>query len=169
MPAQSPLVVVYGDVLTDLDLAALIAYHHENVIRDPNTAITMSLYHVPNPTEVGLVDMDAHGRIHRFVEKPRPEEVFTDLASAGVLVMEPWVVDHIPDATFYDFGLHLFPALLDAGKSIYGWTLADDAYLLDIGTPSKYEQAQRDWPLRARAGRPRAAPRDSRLAGSQTT
>ncbi len=158
----SPLVVVYGDVLTDLDLAALIAYHHENVIRDPHTAITMSLYHVPNPTEVGLVDVDARGRIHRFVEKPRPEEVFTDLAAAGVLVMEPWVVEQIPDATFYDFGLHLFPALLAAGKSIYGWTLTDDAYLLDIGTPSKYEQAQRDWPLRTR----RAAARRPLITGA---
>ena len=146
----SPLVVVYGDVLTDLNLAALIAYHHENVIRDPQTAITMSLYRVPNPTEVGLADVDSRGRIHRFVEKPEPKDVFTDLASAGVLVMEPWVVESIPDATFYDFGLHLFPALLDAGKSIYGWNVADNDYVLDIGTPSKYEQAQRDWPLRMR-------------------
>jgi mannose-1-phosphate guanylyltransferase/phosphomannomutase len=148
--AESPLVVVYGDVLTDLNLAELIAYHHENVIRDPKTAITMSLYHVPNPTEVGLVDVDSRGRIHRFVEKPAPEDVFTDLASAGILVMEPWVVDSIPDATFYDLGLHLFPDLLNAGKSIYGWKVADNAYVLDIGTPSKYEQALRDWPLRMR-------------------
>jgi NDP-sugar pyrophosphorylase family protein len=64
--------------------------------------------------------------------------------------MEPWVVESIPDATFYDFGLHLFPALLDAGKSIYGWKVADNDYVLDIGTPSRYEQAQRDWPLRMR-------------------
>lgn len=145
----SPLVVVYGDVLTDLDLVSLLTLHHENVIRDPDTAVTMSLYRVPNPTEVGLVDVDANGRIHRFVEKPRPEDVFTDLASAGVLVMEPWVVEFIPEATFFDFGLHLFPALLDAGKSIYGMIIPDDVFLLDIGTTSKYEQAQRDWPLRA--------------------
>jgi NDP-sugar pyrophosphorylase family protein len=44
----------------------------------------------------------------------------------------------------------LFPDLLNAGKSIYGWKVADNAYVLDIGTPSKYEQALRDWPLRMR-------------------
>jgi NDP-sugar pyrophosphorylase family protein len=87
------------------------------------------------------------------VEKPRPDEVFTDLASAGVLVMEPWVLDHIPAGAFYDFGLHLFPELIAAGKSIYGWTIPVGAYLLDIGSPAKYEQAQREWPLRARMAR----------------
>ncbi len=147
---ESPLVVVYGDVLTDFDLQALLTFHAENVVRDPDTAVTMSLYRVPNPTEVGLVDLDARGRIRRFVEKPRAEEVFTDLAAAGVLVLEPWVAQQIPPETFYDFGLHLFPELLASGKSLYGWIIPEDAYVLDIGSPSKYDQAQREWPLRAR-------------------
>ena len=149
--ADGPVVVVYGDVLTDLDLDALLAYHHHNVVRDPNTGVTLSLYHVPNPTEVGLVDMDAQGRITRFVEKPRPEEVFTDLANAGVLVVEPAVLEHIPPGEFFDFGLHLFPRLLEAGVSIYGWVIPRSAYLLDIGTPEKYEQARREWPVRERS------------------
>jgi NDP-sugar pyrophosphorylase family protein len=84
------------------------------------------------------------------VEKPRAEEVFTDLAAAGVLVLEPWVAQQIPPETFYDFGLHLFPELLASGKSLYGWIIPEDAYVLDIGSPSKYDQAQREWPLRAR-------------------
>ncbi len=148
--ADGPVVVVYGDVLTDLDLSALLAYHHHNVVRDPNTGVTLSLYHVPNPTEVGLVDMDERGRVTRFVEKPRPEEVFTDLANAGVLVVEPRVLDFIPPGEFYDFGLHLLPQLLEAGVSIYGWVIPPETYLLDIGTPEKYAQARREWPVRKR-------------------
>lgn len=147
---DAPLVVVYGDILTDVDLRALLSFHHENVVRDPSTGITLSLYPVPNPTEVGLVGMDASGRITRFVEKPRPEEVFTDLANAGVLVIEPWVIDSIPADTFYDFGLDLFPQLLAEGVAMYGWVIPHDAYLLDIGTHAKYDQAQYEWPLRQR-------------------
>lgn len=144
--AGGPFLVVYGDVLTDLDLGQLWRFHRERAIRDPRTGATLSLYHMPNPTEVGLVGMDDDGRINRFVEKPRPEEVFTDLANAGVLVVEPTVISHIPPDMFYDFGRDLFPKLLAAGVSLYGWVIPEGTFLLDIGTPEKYAQAQREWP-----------------------
>lgn len=142
---KHPLVVVYGDVLTDLDLTALIAAHNRFVALDPSAGVTMSLYHVNNPTEVGLVGMNAAGRITRFVEKPKAEEVFTDLASAGVLIIEPDVVSRIPADTFYDFGRDLFPQLLEQGVSLYGWVVPDGTYVMDIGTPEKLTQAQHDW------------------------
>jgi mannose-1-phosphate guanylyltransferase/phosphomannomutase len=144
----SSLIVVYGDVLTDLDLRSMLRFHAAAMLRDRSTAVTMSLYHVPNPTEVGLVGLDDAGRVNRFVEKPKREDVFTDLANAGVLVMEPEVLDLIPDDTFCDFGAHVFPMLLAAGMSIYGWVIPDDTYLLDIGSPEKYAQANREWPAR---------------------
>jgi NDP-sugar pyrophosphorylase family protein len=142
---SSPLVVVYGDVLTNLDLSALLAFHEQARSRDLRAWVTMSLYHVPNPTEVGLVGLDTTGRVTRFLEKPKPHEVFTDLANAGVLIIEPEVVRFIPPDTFYDFGLHLLPQLLLSGISMYGWVIPDSTYLLDIGTPEKYAQAQREW------------------------
>jgi mannose-1-phosphate guanylyltransferase len=145
---DGPFVVVYGDVLTDLDLHALLERHQQVRQRDPLAGITMSLYRVPNPTEVGLVDVDATGRIMRFVEKPSADQVFTDLASAGVLVIEPDVIPFIPPDTFYDLGTHLFPQLMAAGVSMYGWEIPDETYLLDIGTPEKYAQAQLEWPAR---------------------
>lgn len=141
------LVVVYGDVLTDLDVRSLLEAHRRHCAHDPSTAVTMSLYHVPNPTEVGLVGMDDYGKVNRFVEKPRPSEVFTDLANAGVLIVQPAVIDLIPEDTFCDFGMHIFPMLLQAGLSIYGWVIPADAYLMDIGSPEKYAQANRDWPM----------------------
>ncbi|MCL4507636.1 MAG: sugar phosphate nucleotidyltransferase [Chloroflexi bacterium] len=143
-----PLVIVYGDVLTDLDLSALIADHNKHVAMDPSAGVTMSLYRAPNPTEVGLVGMDQSGRVTRFVEKPLPGEVFTDLASAGVMIIEPDIVNRIPPDTFYDFGLHLLPLLLGQGISMYGWVVPEGAYVMDIGSPEKYTQAQLDWHAR---------------------
>ena len=146
--AHTPFVIVYGDILTDLDLSALMAFHSRTVAQDPSARLTMCLYPVSNPTEVGLVGLDEVSRITRFVEKPKPEEVFTNLASAGILVAEPEILDYIPPDTFFDFGQDLFPRLLEAGISMYGWVIPDQAYLLDIGTPEKYLQGQREWPLR---------------------
>jgi mannose-1-phosphate guanylyltransferase/phosphomannomutase len=147
------LVLVYGDVLTDLNINAMLRFHYEAARKDPDLMVTMSLYHVPNPTEVGLVGMDERGRVNRFLEKPRPEEVFTDLANAGVLIMQPETLDLIPEDTFCDFGLHVFPMLLQSGLGIYGWVVPDDTYLLDIGSPEKYAQANREWPARAHVAR----------------
>lgn len=133
--------VVYGDVLTNLNYQSLIQFH-----RDRRSLLTLSLYRVPNPTEVGLVGVDSNGRVFRFLEKPRPEEVFTDLANSGVLVCEPEVLSYVPADTFYDFGHHLLPALLELGKPLYGLPLAPDECLIDIGTLENYERAQREWP-----------------------
>lgn len=146
---DGPFVVVYGDVLTDLDLQSLLAFHDGVVAREPAAGATMSLYHVPNPTEVGLVGLDENRRVTCFVEKPKPDQVFTDLANAGVLIVEPSIIKYIPPATFYDFGRDLFPRLLEANVSLYGWVIPDETYLLDIGTPEKYAQAQREWPGRS--------------------
>jgi mannose-1-phosphate guanylyltransferase len=145
--SDGPCIVVYGDMLTDLDLSALLSAHQQNVRKDPATGVTMSLMSVPNPTEVGLVDLTTDGRITRFVEKPQPSEVFTDLANAGVLVIEPAVIEKIPPDTFYDFGNHLFPQLLASDLSMYAWIVPEQTYCLDIGTPEKYEQAQSEWVL----------------------
>jgi NDP-sugar pyrophosphorylase family protein len=110
---------------------------------------TISLYRVPNPTECGIVELEADGRITRIVEKPDPEEVFSDLASAGVMVMEAGVMDFIPPNTFYDIGYHLLPDLIARGVvRVYGVPIAAGEYLIDIGTPEKYEQAQQEWKLK---------------------
>lgn len=142
---EDTFLVVYGDVLTDMDLTALIDFH-----RHRKAAITIALYRVPNPSACGLADVDERGRVTRFVEKPPPEQVFTDLANAGVLVSEPQILDHIPADTFYDFGHDLLPRLLQEGVAMYGWPLPDSDYLIDIGTLDKYALAQREWAGRGR-------------------
>ncbi|MGB5932989.1 MAG: nucleotidyltransferase family protein [Anaerolineae bacterium] len=130
-------VVVYGDVLTNMDLTTLVSFHQAK-----GGGATIALYRVENPSACGLIELDGEGKLLRFVEKPPPEDVFTDLASTGVFVMEPRVLDRIPVDTFYDFGHHLFPALLTEGVPLYGYPT--DTYLVDIGTMEKYRQAQLD-------------------------
>jgi NDP-sugar pyrophosphorylase family protein len=130
-------VVVYGDLLTALDLSAVAAAHRER-----QAQVTVVLYRVPNPWECGLVEMDDTGRITRFVEKPPRDQVFTDLANAGVYIMEPGVLARVPAGRFYDFGHDLFPQLLAEGVPMYGYPT--EQYLLDIGSYEKYNQAQRD-------------------------
>jgi mannose-1-phosphate guanylyltransferase len=135
-------VVAYGDVLTDLDLGALMTFH-EACPREPH--VTLSLHEAENPWECGVVEMDADRRVVRFVEKPPREAVFSTLVSAGVLVMDPTILRHIPDG-ISDLGRDLLPALLRSGLAVYGQPIARDEYLLDMGTPHKYLRAQREWP-----------------------
>jgi mannose-1-phosphate guanylyltransferase/phosphomannomutase len=145
---DSPFVVVYGDVLTDLDLGQLYRFHEERRRAAGGCMATLSLYRVPNPSECGIVELNAMGRVVRLVEKPRPEDVFSDLAFSGVLIAEPHFLQAIPREGFCDLGFHTFPLLVAAGKPIYGLPISSGEYLQDIGTHEKYALACHEWPLR---------------------
>ncbi len=137
-------VVVYGDVFTNVDLAQLVTFHENGLARaDADAGLTMSLYRVPNPTECGLVELDPAGRVLRFVEKPPPAEVFTDLANSGIFVCDPALLQEVPAATVYDFGRDLLPRLLESGCPVFGLPLASEEYVIDIGTPMGYSRAQK--------------------------
>lgn len=140
---DEPFVVAYGDVYTNLNLSRLMAAHRQySRVESRDTLATLALYQVPNPTECGLVELAVDGRVMRFVEKPPPEQVFTDLANAGVMVCEPEILRFIPAETSFDFGRDLFPALLAAGKSMWGVAITPGEYLIDIGTPQAFQRAQ---------------------------
>jgi len=133
--------VLYGDLLTNMDLRAMLAFHRRH-----RGIGTMALYRVPDPERCGLVEIDAAGRIQRFVEKPPAGQVFTDLANAGVYLLEPAVLEFLPHEVPCDFGQDFFPLLLAAGVPLYGCLLAPGEYLLDFGTPENYVRAQQEWP-----------------------
>jgi len=139
-------VLVYGDVLTNMPLDELVIIHRVHLTQDPRTLMTLALYRVPNPTECGIVQTDPRGRITRFQEKPPPDRVFSNLASAGVMIIEPSVMELIPPGRPVDFGFHVIPEALRRSYSMYGWVIPPVTYLIDIGTPEKYAQVQVDWP-----------------------
>lgn len=144
---DEPFVLVYGDVYTNLDLGRLAAVHARH---RPACRMTLALYRVTNPTECGLVETDAAGRVLRFVEKPPAAEVFTDLANAGVALVEPEVVGAIADDRPSDFGRDVIPHLLGSGQTLAAEPLQPGEFVIDIGTPAGLERAQATWAAQQR-------------------
>ncbi len=136
-------VVVNGDVLTGLDLSALVAFH-----RARRAEGTIHLHPVQDPSAFGVVPTDPEGRVTAFVEKPPRDEAPTNLINAGTYVLEPSVLERIPLGRRVSIERETFPALVRGGGL---FAMADDSYWIDTGTPSAYLQAHRDW-LEGRTG-----------------
>lgn len=146
-------VVVNGDVLTDMDLRALVAFH-----RAHGAEGSVSLHPVDDPSAFGVVDTDGDGRVRAFVEKPAKEEAPTNLINAGTYVLEPSVLERIPGGRRVSIERDTFPSMVEDG-SLYA--LADDSYWLDTGTPDAYLAAHWDLLEGRRPGPPAPGARDS--------
>ncbi len=149
-------VVVNGDVLTDLDLSALVAFH-----RDRRAEGTIHVYPVPDPSRFGVVPTDGQGRVLAFVEKPSRDEAPTNRINAGTYVLEPSVLDRIPPGRRVSIERETFPAMVKDGTL---YALEDDAYWLDAGTPAAYLRANRDL-VEGRRGEPPVAGAHQEAAG----
>jgi mannose-1-phosphate guanylyltransferase len=128
--------VVNGDVLTDLDVTAFLAFHDARAAEG-----SVSLHRVDDPSRYGVVLTDARGRVSAFVEKPPRGEAPSDLINAGTYVLEQSVIDRIPAGRRVSVERETFPAMAAAG-SLYA--RADGCYWIDTGTPCEYIQAQLD-------------------------
>jgi mannose-1-phosphate guanylyltransferase len=125
-----------GDSLRETDLDALVRFHRERGGR-----ATILLTPVEDPSRYGLVRLHGDGRVRSFLEKPRPEEIDTNLINAGLYVLEPDVLDLIPPGRPVSIEREVFPQLVEEG-AVHGVALP--GYWLDIGTPDAYLQAHRD-------------------------
>jgi mannose-1-phosphate guanylyltransferase len=130
-------VVWYGDVLSDLNLTELMRRHLAQ-----GAAATLALYEVDEPERCGIVQIDRHGWITRFIEKPPPDVPLGNLANAGIYIVEPALLRWIPADRTVDFGSELFPRLLAYGAPLLG--VKPDAYVLDVGSVERYQQANVD-------------------------
>jgi mannose-1-phosphate guanylyltransferase len=126
-----PFLVAYADNLTNANLGRLAAAHLA-----ARPLLTMALFHAPEPTRCGIVELDGHGRIVDFTEKPSQPR--SDLANAGLYVTDVRVVDRMPPGTPVDFGRDVLPGLIG---EMHGQLLDGD--IIDIGTPAAYLRAQR--------------------------
>ncbi len=131
---SDPFFVLYADNLTGCDLTGLAAFH-----RRQGGIATIAVYESLDPTGSGIVELAADGRVLRFREKPGPGETFSNLANAGVYVLEPRVLEAIPEGAFTDFGRHVFPQLLSRGEAIFGWRTPP---IVKVDTARMYEQTQ---------------------------
>ena len=131
------VVVFNGDVLTQIDLAAVLRLHRERQAK-----ATIVLTPVENPSAYGLVETDPDGTIRRFIEKPRPEEITTNHINAGIYVLEPDTFDRIPSNVSFSIERSYFPSLIERQETFVAYIYS--GYWIDIGTPDKYMQVHRD-------------------------
>ena len=130
-------VVIMGDALTDVDMREVLAFHKKH-----GALATLALTRVADTSRYGVVELDSGKNVMNFQEKPHPSEAVSDLANTGIYVLEPGVLEYIPENTFFDFAEDLFPRLLEAGEKIVGYE--GDFYWSDIGTLGSYRTAQHD-------------------------
>jgi mannose-1-phosphate guanylyltransferase/phosphomannomutase len=134
---DEPLIVLNGDILTDIDLTEMIDFHRINRAR-----VTLAMIKVADPTSYGLIFTEENGQISRFLEKPSWDEATVDTVNAGIYILDPSVFRYVPRHEAYSFERGLFPLLLQLNERVFGYTT--DSYWLDIGSPQKYLQAHND-------------------------
>ena len=121
-------VAANGDVFADIDVKAEIEKHLST-----EADITIALTPVENPCEFGIARVDDELRITEFKEKPREEEVFSNLINAGVYVLNKDVLSRVPESSFFDFSKDLVPVIMGEGGRIQGYQL--DGIWMDVGRP----------------------------------
>ena len=130
-------IVLNGDILSDVDVGTIVARHEAE-----RASASILLAPVPNPAAYGLVETDASGRVLRFLEKPRPEQITTNNINAGVYVLESKTLELMPAGVNTSIERVFFPGLLARGDKVLG--PVHRGYWIDIGTPEKYLQVHRD-------------------------
>jgi NDP-sugar pyrophosphorylase family protein len=161
-------VVINGDVLTDLDLTELVAFH-----RDRGAEATIALTPVEDPSAFGVVPTDSQGRVEAFLEpdddvekglavaaSPPP----TNLINAGYYVFEPSVIERMPVDTNINLETQVFPGMVDDGVL---YALGSTKYWTDTGTPGLYLEASLDY-VRGLRGSPPVVGAKERSAGVWT-
>jgi mannose-1-phosphate guanylyltransferase len=127
--------VLNGDILTDLDLSALVAFHGERA-----AVATIALTPVGDARPYGLVEREDDGRVVSFREKPR--DPVPGVINAGTYVLEPRALDGVPEGVAVSIERETFPALIARGEPVYSFVW--EGYWRDLGTPEAYLQAHLD-------------------------
>ena len=131
------VVVFNGDVLTQIDLGAVLRLHRER-----RAHATIVLTPVDNPSAYGLVETDTEGNVRQFLEKPDPAAITCNTINAGIYILEPATFDRIPKDTMWSIERSYFPSLVDRRETFVAYIAR--GYWIDIGTPAKYRQVHRD-------------------------
>jgi mannose-1-phosphate guanylyltransferase / phosphomannomutase len=131
---DEPFLIISGDAVTDINLQQVIAFHEEKMAET-----TITLFHVPNPLEYGVIVTDPEGRITQFLEKPSWGEVISDTVNTGIYVIDPSVLDLIPEGVPTDWSQDIFPQLLAAKRPLFGYVAGGN--WTDVGDIGEYMRA----------------------------
>lgn len=136
---DGPFFLWYGDNLSNCDLNKFYNFHDQK-----GGIASMALHYREDPTASGIVGLDDNHKITRFLEKPKPDQVFSHWVNAGIYVLESRIFDFIPSQGTPDFSHDIFPILLEAGDSLYGYQLSEDEGLWWIDTPKDLNRIQKE-------------------------
>ena len=129
-------VVMNGDIICEVDVAELVRFH-----REKGAEGTLHLTPVDDPSQFGVVEVDADGWVDRFVEKPAPGTTSSNVINAGTYVLEPTVLDRMPANQKLSIERVVFPAMV-AERRLAAMPTRD--YWIDTGRPDTYLQANLD-------------------------
>ncbi len=129
--------IISGDLLTDFDLSKVIDFH-----QNKQAKATITLTSVKDPLQFGVVITDKNSRITKFLEKPGWGEVFSDTINTGIYILEPEVLNLIPDGENRDWAKDVFPKMLANDEALFGCRM--QGYWADIGNPEAYLEACQD-------------------------
>jgi NDP-sugar pyrophosphorylase family protein len=136
---DEPALIVHGDLLFDVDLRAVIAYH-----RDRTAHATLVLHPAYHRFDYGIIKVNAQGEIGQFVDHQAPGVAgpFTATVFTGVQILDPVVLDTIPAQGIASLTTEVYPRLLGRPWRFYGYLMR--GYWSDIGTPRRYWEANLD-------------------------
>ena len=135
-------VVLNGDILTDIDIEAVLDFHGSK-----GSEATLVLAPVDDPSRYGLVETGENGEILQFLEKPKPEdlaELSVNTINAGIYILEPSILDLIKMGENHSFEYEVFPKILEKKMPFYAYIMNGE-YWRDIGTPASYLEAHHDF------------------------
>jgi NDP-sugar pyrophosphorylase family protein len=142
---KNPVLAVQGDNIFDINVKELIQFHQEKC-----SSMTIVLRQVDNVEGLGIADIDKDSRIHRFIEKPKPQDAPSNLANTGLYVVSPEVKKIFKEKALreiaetkrrLDFGYDFIPYMTQTGRPVYGYTLKGNWF--DVGTPKNYLEAMK--------------------------
>lgn len=134
---DEPFLVICGGCICDIELSKVMLYH-KSIMADATIVCST----VVNPCEYNTVNLNRNGSVESLCEKPDWSHTSSDLADTGIYVINPAVLDMIPDNLQYDFTGHLFPDMMNEGKRLYGYQ--SDAYWCDIADIKSLRMCIRD-------------------------
>lgn len=126
-------ILLYGDNLYEYDLGEIINFH----MRKKGVA-TIAVYEKDDVSQSGIVVFDKDNKILKFIEKPKPQEIVSNLVNTGIYILEPDVLTYIPAGKTLDFGKDVFPEMIQKGENVFGVIVTGK--LIAIDTLLLYKQ-----------------------------